>query len=94
MMLMSNAKAAQILADYGVTACTDITGFGLLGHLLETVEASKVREGIYFSMSGSTLHHVDPADLLSEEHKLQISSWSEEVICQPQHTSFPCLRMN
>lgn len=43
MMLMSNAKASQILCEYGATACTDITGFGLLGHLAEMVEASKVR---------------------------------------------------
>ena len=34
-MLQSNAAAAQLALDYRVSACTDITGFGLLGHLLE-----------------------------------------------------------
>lgn len=39
-MLTSNATAAKIFADSGVRCCTDITGFGLLGHLLEMCRAS------------------------------------------------------
>lgn len=35
MMLQSNARAAELAAAAGVSACTDVTGFGLLGHLLE-----------------------------------------------------------
>ena len=34
-MLQSNAKAAQLAVQHGASACTDVTGFGLLGHLLE-----------------------------------------------------------
>lgn len=41
-MLTSNQAAAQCFLDYGATACTDITGFGLLGHLLEMLRASQV----------------------------------------------------
>ncbi|MEK7795172.1 MAG: selenide, water dikinase SelD, partial [Candidatus Hydrogenedentota bacterium] len=41
-MLTSNAAAARILADHGATACTDVSGFGLAGHLLEILEASNV----------------------------------------------------
>ncbi len=38
MMLQSNAEAAAIARAHGVHAATDVTGFGLLGHLLEMLE--------------------------------------------------------
>ena len=41
-MLVSNHAAAQCLYHHGVHACTDITGFGVLGHLVEMVRASGV----------------------------------------------------
>jgi len=37
-----NRKAAEIFAKYTVHACTDITGFGLTGHLSEVSVASGV----------------------------------------------------
>jgi selenide,water dikinase len=39
-MRRSNAAAAAILRAHGVRACTDVTGFGLAGHLLEMLRAS------------------------------------------------------
>lgn len=39
-MRRSSAEAAAILVQYGVTAMTDVTGFGLAGHTLEMLEAS------------------------------------------------------
>ena len=32
-----NRKAAEVMAGFSVNACTDVTGFGLLGHLKEMV---------------------------------------------------------
>ena len=38
-MLRSNSKAADILRQHGCTVCTDVTGFGLIGHLLEMLSS-------------------------------------------------------
>ena len=37
-MVQSNKEAARILSKYLCSACTDITGFGLMGHLLEMLK--------------------------------------------------------
>lgn len=39
-MLASNHRAAELLADFDVRSATDVTGFGLAGHLLEMLRAS------------------------------------------------------
>ena len=40
-MLRSNAEALAVLRNHDVGGCTDVTGFGLLGHALELAEASR-----------------------------------------------------
>ena len=41
-MRLSNQVGAHILQAYGASACTDLTGFGLLGHLVEMTRPSGV----------------------------------------------------
>ena len=46
-MTTLNQKASEIMQAIGVNACTDITGFGLLGHAAEMIEGTDVGMVIY-----------------------------------------------
>ncbi len=39
-MLQSNQKAGEIFHQYHASACTDVTGFGLMGHLVEMLKGT------------------------------------------------------
>ncbi len=46
-MMELNKDASIAMIDIGVNACTDITGFGLIGHLLEMNRASNTSSNIF-----------------------------------------------
>lgn len=48
-MTTLNKTASEVMQEIGVHACTDITGFGLLGHSYEMAAASKVGFKIWAS---------------------------------------------
>jgi selenide,water dikinase len=56
-MVLSNQSGAAILRTHGATACTDLTGFGLLGHLVEMTRPS----GVDAELQLSTLPLLDGA---------------------------------
>jgi selenide, water dikinase len=48
-MTTLNKSASEAMIETGVNACTDITGYGLLGHLWEMTSASGVGAEVYLS---------------------------------------------
>jgi len=44
-----NRAAAEVLVDFPVSTCTDVTGFGLMGHLTEVTRGSGVDAELFFS---------------------------------------------
>ena len=48
-MTMLNKKASETLQEFNPNAVTDVTGFGLVGHLIEICKNSKVSANINFS---------------------------------------------
>jgi selenide,water dikinase len=48
LMLTANQRAAEIMVAHGAHAATDVTGFGLLGHLLEMVTGAGLGAEIDF----------------------------------------------
>tara|TARA_Y100001970_G_scaffold177422_1_gene216180 strand:+ start:83 stop:1024 length:942 start_codon:yes stop_codon:yes gene_type:complete len=48
-MTMLNKTAANTMNKIGVSACTDITGYGLLGHLLEMCQSSNISAQINYN---------------------------------------------
>jgi len=49
LMAILNKRASEVMVEVGVNACTDVTGFGLMGHLQEMVAASGVAARVYAS---------------------------------------------
>jgi selenide,water dikinase len=50
LMAQLNRDASEAMLEVGVNACTDITGFGFLGHLFEMLTASNVSARIRTEM--------------------------------------------
>ena len=61
-MTMLNKYAADVFRNYTVNACTDITGFGLFGHMVEMAEGSDVT----FEIESSKIPYVEEALKLAE----------------------------
>ncbi|MFQ3213838.1 MAG: selenide,water dikinase [Marivirga sp.] len=95
-MIILNDVGVELSEIDGVTALTDVTGFGLMGHLLEVCEASKVSAIINYNkvpifkeihgyldkkcIPGGTLRNWD-----SYGQKLNIEDETQRhILCDPQ----------
>ncbi len=47
LMAALNREAAGIMSNFNISACTDVTGFGLLGHLAEMVSGSGMSARVF-----------------------------------------------
>ena len=94
-MLLSNQGAADCLRVHGVTACTDVTGFGLLGHLLEMVQASKVAVELEIGAIAVLLgaQETIQTGILSSLHpqNLQVASSIRNLSQVSSHPLYPLL---
>jgi selenide,water dikinase len=59
-----NRRAAEIMLDKGVSTCSDLTGFGLIGHLYEVLAASGLRARLH---SGSVPYFDDAVRLAEDD---------------------------
>jgi len=62
-MTMLNDKPAKLMKEVSANACTDITGFGLVGHALEMAKGSKL--GINININ--SVPYLEEAAKLAEE---------------------------
>ncbi len=94
-MCQSNRQAAGCLREHGATACTDLTGFGLLGHLMEMTRPSGVNaaldlaalpllEGAEETVAAGLLSSLQPANLRLRRALQDPQAWVE-------HPRYPLL---
>ncbi len=83
-LLQSNGAAQQAMSNHTVHACTDITGFGLLGHLFEICTQSQVSMAI-----DTTSVPLLPGtlELIQEGINSTLSEANRQILMQCQHDS-------
>ena len=88
-MCQSDRLGARCLREHGATACTDVSGFGLLGHLVEMARASGVETELHLA-SLSILEgalETSAAGLLSSLHPA--NARVRHVLPDPKAASHP-----
>lgn len=80
-MVVLNRAASEAAVEAGVTGGTDVTGFGLLGHLFEMCTAASVGAVISFSL----LPFFDGVEALAEKGVVPGGSYANRALLLP-HT--------
>lgn len=79
-MATLNRKAAEVMASYPVNGCTDVTGFGLLGHALEMALAS----GVTIRIEGESVPLLPEVLDLVQMGMVPAGSFSNRSFCAHQ----------
>ena len=97
-MAYLNKYAGEIITDYNITSCTDITGFSLIGHAYEMAEPSKktfriFKDAIPFIKEAKEYASMRliPAGCYENKRYLEgkyllnnVESWMEDILFDPQ----------
>jgi len=94
-MLLSNQSAAECLRRHGASACTDVTGFGLLGHLVEMTRASGVDAVIDLQevplLDGATETVAEGILSSLQPQNLRLRRAVRDLECAAGHPCYPLL---
>jgi selenide,water dikinase len=74
-----NANGGQVIRELGLTGATDVTGFGLGGHLLEMARAS----GRLIEIQASSIPVMEQAGELASMGLVPAGSHANKQYCQP-----------
>lgn len=95
-MLRSNLWATGCFLAHGATACTDITGFGLVGHLGEMIQTSQSSVALYWERLPWLLGaqeisrtHGTTSSLTAQNQSA--AHWIDNLEAAKQHLDFPLL---
>jgi len=88
-MMILNEKAALIAREVGINACTDVTGFGLLGHSWEMGKASNVQ----IEISLKKVPVIEGARELGEEGFIAGGNWANLEYMSANTDFFPEMEM-
>lgn len=97
-MAYLNKYAGEIITDYDITSCTDITGFSLIGHAYEMAEPSNktfriFKDAIPFIKEAKEYANMGliPAGCYENKRYLEgkyqlnnVESWMEDILFDPQ----------
>ncbi len=90
-MLQANDLAAKLLSEFNVQACTDVTGFGLLGHLYELCQASACAATINLNaipvLAGAealAAQDIKSSIYTQNRQALAALSWDDEIVQTPR----------
>ncbi|CAG9350607.1 selenophosphate synthetase [Clostridium perfringens] len=97
-MAYLNKYAGEIITDYNITSCTDITGFSLIGHAYEMAEPSKktfriFKDAIPFIKEAKEYASMGliPAGCYENKRYLEgkyllknVEGWMEDILFDPQ----------